>query len=186
MGSRAKGRSMNAPLTFSWDGEAMCPVGRARTECDQRFVVGMKYVFEEVEDEVSSASRGHFFASIRDLWETLTDDQRERFPSSDALRKWALIESGFCHELFSPCPTTAEAVRQHNNLMLMAAMSEDMSSWIISREGTVVRVLKPKSQKARLMKKAEFEASKKACFKVIAEKLGVAPDHLERNAGMAA
>ena len=173
---------MNAPLTFTWQGDGFTPVGRARTECNQRFVVGVRYVFEQVEDEASSASRAHFFASVRDSWATLPEDLADRFPSAEALRKWALVTGGVCEDQHIVCATKAEAIRWQQNLTRM----EGFEFAVIVVDGTIVRIRKPKSQKARHMKKAEFEASKDAVFREIAKLLGTSQDDLERTVGRAA
>ena len=173
---------MNAPLTFSWDGEAMYPVGRARTECDQRFVVGMRYVFEQVEDEVSSANRAQFFATVRDAWATLPERLADRFPSAESLRKHALVASGFCDDRKIVCATKAEAQRWARNLTMLPGYEYA----VIVAKDTIVLVRTPKSQKARHMKKAEFNDSRDGVMREIAKLLDTPQTDLEQTVGRAA
>jgi len=80
---------MTTPVLFSWDGEAMQPLGERMAKlCDEQFVIGMRYRLVEYEDR-SSKSHNHYFASLAEAWNNLPEDMAERFPSPEHLRKYS-------------------------------------------------------------------------------------------------
>lgn len=169
---------MNAPIIYQWSGEAMEPLPRFRKLCDQQFCVGEQYRME-AREERSMASHNFYFASIHEAWSNLPEDQAERFPSAEHLRKYALIRAGFRDERSISCASKAEALR-------VAAFIKPIDDYavVIARDALVV-VYTAKSQSVRAMGKADFQASKDAVLDVIAGLIGVAPDALAE-AGKAA
>lgn len=170
---------MDAPVIYQWTGEAMVPQARFARLCDRQFVVGEHYRLVPHEDR-SAASHRHFFAAVNDAWENLPEHLAERFPTSEHLRKWALIKAGFRDERTLVAASKAEAQR----LAAFVRPMDDFAVVVVS-EATVT-VYTAKSQSVRAMGKAAFQASKDGVLSVLSEMIGVPPATLARNAGMAA
>lgn len=165
------------PVAFEWDGEAMIPVHPRLA--DKHFVVGERYSLVQHEDR-SAVSHRHFFASVNEAHQNLPEDLALRFPTSEALRKFALIKAGFRDERSIVCSSRAEAMRFKAFLQPM----DDFA--LIDASGPVVTVYTAKSQSQRAMGKAEFQRSKEAALQVISEMIGTDAATLHQNAGMAA
>lgn len=159
-------------LPFTWDGEVMAPARGFARQADATFIVGERYRLVVVEER-SAKSHAHYFASISEAWSTLPEDQAERFPSPDHLRRWALIRAGFHERREIVCASKAEAQR-------VAAFVRPMDSYavVIAREA-VVTVLTARSQSVKAMGKADFQRSKQAVLDVLAEVLGVEARQIE-------
>lgn len=170
----------NLPIRYRWDGESMTPVGvRARAECDAAFVIGEMYALVE-HKERSSATHNHYFACIADAWANLPDDMLEEYPTSEVLRKKALIRVGYRDERSIVCASKAEAQR-------VAAFVRPMDEYaIVLVSEAVVRVYSAQSQSMRAMGAKTFADSKTKTLAFIADLLGVAPDALAREGGRAA
>ena len=86
---------MNGPLTFVWDGQAMKPAtSYIAKKAAEQFKPGEKIIFEQV-FERSPESHRHYFASVHEAWLNLPEKYRLEYPTSEHLRKRALIFSGF-------------------------------------------------------------------------------------------
>ena len=167
------------PVVCIWDGEAMVPQKRFAHVCDKAFVVGQEYPLI-VHENTSAASRNHFFACLAECWRNLPDDVAERFPTSEHLRKFALIKSGYADERSIVCASKAEAQR-------VAAFVRPMDEYaVIVVSESVVKVFTAQSQSSRAMGKAAFQASKDAVLSYAASLIGVAPQTVSENAGRAA
>lgn len=157
------------PQPFRWDGEAMIPL-RPRA-ADRHYVIDQVYTLEEREER-SSARHRAFFAQVREIWQSLPEEIAANFPNDKALRKAALIATGWCDtdtETFrsnAEARRTAELIRRHAN-------PEDWAQIVVS--GTVVVVRKARSQACNAMRKADFDASADAVLKYLAEAIGVDP-----------
>ena len=166
---------MNAPIAAQWTGDSFVPVPRFRRECDARFVVGQNYVLEEREER-SSASHRFYFAQVNDLWQSLPEEYGDRFPTSEHLRRYALIRAGFRDEMTMVASSKAEARR-----IVTFMRPADEYAVVTSKDAIVVRWT-AKSQSLRAMDKATFRASADAVLEVIAEMVGVSPDSLRARA----
>ena len=96
--------------------------------------------------------------------------------SSEHLRKYALIKTGFCDTQTWVCGSKAEATRWAANMR-----PEDEYSIVVAQGNTVLRFI-AKSQKMRAMGAQEFQASKTAIMDFIAGLLDVAPAELQGSA----
>lgn len=166
-------------VLFAWDGEAMVPVGTYMTKrCDEQFTVGERYVLVQHEDR-SQSSEGHYFATLREMWESLPESLRGEAWSEDVehLRKYALIRSGFYHVEEFPCGTNAESER-------WAARLKPMDEYaIVDIRGTMVRRFTAKSQSRQAMpSKGEFQRSKVAVLEFVADLLSLPKDAEQRQA----
>jgi hypothetical protein len=170
---------MSAPIVARWDGEAFYPLGRSARECDAQRVVGHTYRLVDHEER-SEASHAHYFAMIAEGWANLPDDQAARFQNPEALRKFALIKSGYATQRQYVAGSRAEALR-------VAAFAPSADEYEIATvEGNIVTVWRAESQSYRAMGKKKFQASKDAVLAVISSLIGVEPRQLEQEAGRAA
>jgi hypothetical protein len=162
---------MNAPLPFTWDGEAMTPLPRFAKECDRRYIIGERYFMDEVEER-SDVSHEHEFAWLREAWLNLPEKYAELYPTAEHLRKRALIEAGWYDEQIVDAGSNAAALR-----VAAAFRSREEFALVIVR-GAFVVIRTAKSQSRRAMKREEFQRSKTAIMEIVAAMIGVEPSSL--------
>ncbi|MVA98881.1 hypothetical protein GN330_16660 [Nitratireductor sp. CAU 1489] len=156
-----------APILYQWDGEAMIPAAQhwAR-QADRQFVVGERYRMVEHHDRSANSHR-HFFACIHDAWQNLPDRMLEQYPTSEHLRKKALIWKGYRDERSIVCASAAEAQR-------VAAFVKPMDDFaVVTVKDAVVRVWTAKSQSVKAMGRKEFQDSKSDVLDFVDDLLGV-------------
>lgn len=160
---------MNAPITYTWDGEAMKPLARFAHLADKQFVIGLTYPMV-VHEQRSRETHNHYFAALHEYWLNLPELQAERFPTEEHLRKWCLIKAGFADERSIVCSSKAEAQR-------VAAFIKPMDTYAIVdvREATI-RVYTAQSQSLRAMGKKDFQASKEAVLEICEAMVGAPID----------
>lgn len=128
-----------------------------------------------VHEEPSMKSRGHYFASIKEAWDNFSDEQTKRWPSSECLRKWALIETGFCD-------TETLIFATHEDALVCAGFARRRDQYVMTAvRDSVLVIYTAQSQKAHVMGKARFQRSKEEVFRIIAEQIGVTPEQLKKN-----
>lgn len=157
---------MNAPFRAVWTGEAWVP--------EDRFVKAIRAEFGEGEvvplvrhEDRSGASHNHYFATLNDLWESLPEEEAERFPTGEHLRKYALIRTGWRDERSIVCASRAEALR-------LAAFVRPMDLYaVVAVSEAVVRVWTAKSQSLKAMGKADFQRSKDDVLGFVSQMIGV-------------
>jgi len=157
------------PQHFEWNGEAMIPLHRRRA--DQTFVVGQRYSLVQYEDR-SAASHKHEFAWLHEAWQSLPEHLTDKFPTSEHLRKYALIRAGYSDSHTITCKSKAEALR-------VAAFIRPIDEFavVVTQEATVTRFT-AKSQSRRAMGNKEFQQSKEKIMEVVARMIGVEPSEL--------
>lgn len=158
---------MDQPITFRWEGDAFIPasVHWAR-QADKQFVVGELYRMAEQHDRSTNSHR-HFFAVIADAWRTLPDQMLEQYPTSEHLRKKALVWKGYRDERTIVAASQAEAER-------MAAFVKPMDDFaVVTVRDAVIRVWTAKSQSVKAMGAKEFQQSKSDVLDFIDDLLGV-------------
>lgn len=167
---------MSAIITFRWLGDSMEPLPRFRKECDTEFVIGETYILA-TQEQRSGNSHRHFFASVQSAWANLPESVGKQFPTSEHLRKRALIETGFHDSHSLPCSSRAEALR-------VAAFMEPLDEYgvIVVTAATVTRYT-AKSQSMKAMGKADFQKSKEAVLDYISGLVGVTLTSLSQNDG---
>lgn len=160
-------------ILCTWTGEGMTPVGRIWAgRADKQWVVGEKY-FVSAEHERSMASHNHYFAALTEAWRNLPEDQSERFPSVEHLRKYALIRGGFADERSIVCARKTEAVR-------LAAFIRPMDDYaVVATSEATVKVWTAKSQSMKAMGKEEFQRSKEVVLDCAAKLIGVTAQQLD-------
>lgn len=168
------------PIRYVWAGEALEPASPLFQKlADAHLCIGETYIMVE-HQERSHKSHAHYFAAVNDAWRTLPDRLLEEYPSSEHLRKKALIRKGYCDERSIVCASKAAA--QH-----FAAFIKPMDHYaiVVARE-SVVTVYTAKSQSMRAMGKKEFAESKQAVLDFIDDLLGVERGQTKTQAGQAA
>lgn len=162
---------MSRPIAFSWDGEAMIPIHPKLA--DKEYVVGERYTLAPYEQR-STATHNHEFAWLHEAWLNLPERLVEQFPSSEHLRKWALIRAGYSNSQSLVCGSKAEALR-------VAAFVRPLDEFsVVTVNGTVVNRFTAKSQSRRAMGAKEFQDSKTKIMEVIAQMIGVEPEQLSK------
>ena len=166
-------------LRFVWRDGVFVPDGpRMAAYCDEQFGEGEAVTFERHE-EVSAASRGHYFACIKEVWDNLPETEHDRFPTPEYLRKWALIRNKYCTVNETAFDTAKDAITA-------AAFMGNSEGVIIVVRDNIVRRYVAKSQSAKAMGKEEFQRSKTDVLDTLAELLAIKRKDLEKNAGRAA
>ena len=158
---------MSAPpaITFIWDGDAMVPHRAASRLAEKSFTSGHAYRLI-VQEQRSRASHDHYFAAVHEGWMNLPERLQIGFPTETHLRKYALIEAGFC------------TVRR---VLKGARITIDRYAVIDTDDHGGVTVYEALSQKIRgpgAMSAADFKKSKQLVLEIIANMVGVTPDEL--------
>jgi hypothetical protein len=156
-----------------WSGTAFEPARRFMKECDAKLVVGQFYRLE-ISEGTSARSRAHYFARIRDIWMSLPDHLSAQYKSETALRKHALVATGWANSRQFIASDPREARR-------FAAFvrsrpdddDEDQQYSIVTIHGDVVTELTPRSQKQHRMTKDEFQRSKEDVLNYLEALVGV-------------
>jgi hypothetical protein len=170
---------MSLPFACRWTNGAFVPVPYYAEECRRVFEEGRLYRLEEVKHR-SQASHNHQFVEIDEAWRNLPEKYVEKFPSSEHLRKWALIVSGYNTQKVL---VFASAMEAQNFVALMADLDEYA---VCEIDGAIVTLYRAKSQSKRAMGAREFQASKDAVLAEISRLLNVEVETLKANAGAAA
>lgn len=155
------------PIPMRWTGEHMAPLNpHWARRADTTFVVGESYTLVPHEERSSKAHR-FYFASIHDMWLSLPDSLSAEFPTSEALRKRALIRTGYRDQRSIVCASKAEAQR-------VAAFIRPFDSYAeIAVNGAVVVHLTAQSQDLRSMDRQRFRESCDAVLGWISDLLGI-------------
>jgi hypothetical protein len=159
------------PLVFQWDGEAMVPAHSRLA--DRHFVIGETYTLVPREDR-SAASHRHYFASVAEAHNNLPESWALRLPTSEHLRKYALIKAGYCDSQTLIARSAASA----RDIAAFLRPIDEFS--IVTVEGCAVTRFTAKSQSERAMGKKDFQASKEAVLDIISELIGVDRRELDR------
>jgi len=153
------------PLAFEWTDEGMMkPLNPRRA--DAYYAVGERYILEPVHQR-SDVSHRHEFGWLREAWMSLPESLSDQYPTTEHLRKRALIDAGYYDESITDAGTNAAALRVASTFRAI-----DDFSLVIVRGPLVVRRT-AKSQSRRAMKAKEFQESKTAIMEVIAGMIGV-------------
>jgi hypothetical protein len=125
-------------------------------------------------EERSRKSHAHYFACVHEAWVNLPEPLAVRFKSDEALRKFALIQTGHRHEQSTVCMFKTEATR------LAAAMQPVDEFSVVVVSGKIVTRYTAKSQSIPKMGNEAFQKSKVDVLAYLADMIGVAPEALSR------
>lgn len=162
-------------LEYQGEGEFKPASVRWANLADKNYVIGEKYAIVPVAER-SQKSHAHYFALINEAWMNLPDNLSEIYPTSEHLRKAALIRAGYCDVQNVTCATKAEALRWAN-----VARSLDEYS-VVSVHASVVSIYRARSQSYKAMPNGEFQRSKEAVLGVLSEMIGAEISDLKRSA----
>lgn len=167
------------PLRYEGDGVFVPASPHWGRQADKHYTVGEILPMAPHEGRSANSHR-HYFAAVNEAWQNLPEELAARFPTSEHLRKFALIKAGYRDERTFACASRAEAIR-------LAAFIRPIDDFaVVECSATVVTVLTAKSQSMRAMGRAEFQKSKDDALAVLAAMIDVAPETLSHEAGKAA
>lgn len=155
-------------LRYEGDGAFLAPALPIQRLCDKLLVVGELYRFERSEERSSETHR-HYFAVINEAFANLPDNLVREFPHPDALRKWALIKSGWCDEDKIVLDTETDA-------LAVAAYARRRDGYAVVRvSGNVVTTYTARSQNGKSQNRKQFGETKERVFAILAELIGTDP-----------
>lgn len=132
---------------------------------DKALVIGEVHRWEIVSDR-SADSHRHYFAVLNEAWQNLPEALAMDFPSPEHLRKWALIQSGYCTMTKLAFRTNADAVKA---AAVMQAL-DDYAEIGIHENAVVMR--RATSQNMRAMNRTVFQESKDKVLQAISHLVG--------------
>jgi hypothetical protein len=169
------------PVSLKYEGngvfKALSPFHAKR--CDQWYELGTVYDMEPVEPR-SMKSHRHEFAWLREAYLNLPEIIADNFIDEEYLRKFALIQVGYCHTRQYVLDSKKDAA------MFAAALRDDNLYDVVSVSGPIVTRYTARSQATRgkdKMTATEFQDSKTKIIGYIAGMVGVTPEELVKNAG---
>ena len=125
-------------------------------------------------------SHRHYFVSVREVWLNLPMAVAKRWPTPDHLRKWALIEEGYCSHAEIACKD-GQAARVAAREFRVA----DQYS-VIKVDADVGRIWRAEPQDSRSIGKPRLQKSKWDVINRLATLVGVSAKDIMENAGQAA
>jgi hypothetical protein len=164
-------------IACRWSNGAFFPTDRFVEQTQERFVDGAVY-WLNVEPERSEKSHGHEFAWLKEAWKQLPESLADQYPSTEHLRKRALIQGGFYDEQIIDAGSNAAALRVCQGIK---AFPGEAFSMVFVR-GSFVVVRRAKSQSKKAMGAADFQRSKQAVLEIVSELIGVTIEQLSRAA----
>src|SRR5262245_54780780 len=128
------------------------PYHRAR--CDKLYGEGQEIMLDEVGEDRNMTAHRHYFARLKDLWQTLPEWLADDFASPNHFRKWLLCKTGHCDKRQLTFKSNEEAIE-------WAAFMQQLDTYlIIEVTGRVLTVWKAHSQSIPAMKNKLFMQSK--------------------------
>lgn len=176
------GKQHATPIEMVWnaDDRSMRPINDAwARRAAQTFDHGAVYNIADL-GERSQRSHNHYFAALHAVWLNLSEESGQRFPTSEHLRKHALIKAGYCDVRTLVCASRAEALR------VAAFMGQFDDYAIITASGATVYHYTAQSQSIKAMGGKLFQKSKQDVLDILPAMIGVTPDALERHLKAAA
>lgn len=184
---------MTSPLPFIWNSEqgAMFVDRRYLKLARRTYADGDTYPLEYTEYR-SLKSLRHYHAAVKDIFDNLPDDMKNRWDkmvddgvwnispstSPDILRKWALIKTGWRRERVIVCETASHAKRWIKNMY----DDEDPFSITVVHDKTIT-IYRARSQSMygpHKMTAAEFKESKSQVLDLLGSLIGVKRTELEK------
>lgn len=170
------------PVAFIWNSREMVPLDRFRALANRQFRAGQEYALVPHQGR-SEKAHGLYFKCVEVAWQNLPeqwqrrpDSNRERFPTSNALRKWALVQEGFADEYVTVCDTNEVA-------MQVAALARTLDEFSVIRVSeNIVTVWVAQSQDHHCMGHDEFQRSMDKVLGRLSSMLDISVDKLTENA----
>jgi hypothetical protein len=156
---------------------ALIPTDRFTARAAELFVDGAVY-WVSVEPERTEKSHKHEFAWLKEAWKQLPERLAPEYPTTEHLRKRALIDGGFYDEQVIDVGTEAGALRVMQSIRSFPGEGFSM----VFIRGRFVIVRRAKSQSKAAMGAADFQRSKTVILEIVSDLIGVAPEALKRAA----
>ncbi|SHL74761.1 hypothetical protein [Roseibium suaedae] len=170
---------MTEALSYRWTGAAMIPAPQCLERCQLMFEIGSHYSLEAPKSRTKDSHR-HYFACVNAAWQNLPEDQIQRFPSPEHLRKWALVHSGYADETTVVCDSQEAALK-------VAALARKLDGYaVITCRDCTVRTFTARAQTEQEMDAREFQKSKEAVLSTLARLIGADPVELSKAVRIAA
>lgn len=137
----------------------------------------------EAREERSSASHAQYFAAVKEAHNNLNEAARAQLPTSEHLRKWALIKAGYFHETLMACETKQQAIAWALWMRRRDDYSEISAVQLEGEDGQrhwYFRLREAKSQRRAAMNKQQFEQSKRDVLDILAGEIEVRRRELEQ------
>lgn len=168
---------MSRPITLIRDGDVFRPFGVGmQKRFDEDFEDGRFYRLAEPADRTQQAE-GFYFANLKDMWSSLPERYADNWwaESTESLRAYALMKTGFANIEDFPCKNEAEAKRWAARLGPMIEYS------IVIVQGSTVRRYTPKSQSRKAMPgRVTFKESSDKVLGFIADLIELPKDAEQR------
>lgn len=132
----------------------------------------------------SRKSHNAYFAQVNEAFDNLPEPLAPRWPTSEHMRKWLLIETGWFDEKEFDCDTEIMAKR----LATFIRVQDSFARILIHKmaKGFKLIVRRAKSQSIDSMSGTDFEKSKNDVLGLASSMIGVTTTELKRNAGRSA
>lgn len=163
------------PLILRHEGEGyfVCPSIPMQRICDRLLAIG-ETIRVERSEEVSQASRSHFFANLDDAWASLKEPWATEWPTPLHMRKHLLCRIGHCDIDKIVLDTEAAA-------LAVAAYARRRDGYaIVSVAGCVVTTHTARSIDNKTVNNKEFAVIKEKVFLFLAEILETDPLSLSK------
>lgn len=147
--------------------------------CDREFIDGEVYPMATIEERTMK-THNHYFAAVQEGFDNLSEENAKNFPTSEHLRKWCLVQCGYCTETVYVLANEKEA----QNAALDLRKRDGYA--VMSRRGNVLKVWDAESQSMAAMKKERFQQSKSDVLDLIASMSRTTHPQLMHNAGRSA
>jgi hypothetical protein len=156
----------DSPIPCVFTGETFEPLRGHLKRAQAMYGAGEIVTLAETHQS-SDVSRGHYFATLHELWLNLPEAMAEQYASVEHLRKWCLVKAGYHDQQSFVCSSKAEAIR----LAAFLKPIDDFS--IVSVNECAVIRLVAKSQSKRAMGAKDFQVSKESVLQIASELVGV-------------
>lgn len=164
---------MTAPMMYRWSGTVMQPMRYFAELAHAQFKPDEVYWLVEHGDRRMTSHR-HYFACINEAHANLKEDEHQRWPTPEHLRKWALTFTPFCDVRHFRAMTRKEAER------VLEFLDNQPYFCRVEIRGQEVVQFVPLSQSfAAMPDQRTFAQSKRAVLDVLARHLGTSVDELE-------
>jgi hypothetical protein len=169
---------MTKAIVCRWDGGVFRPLRQFAKQAQEQYVDGENY-WVETNDDRSMESHRHYFACLKTAFDNIPERYGKRWRDHEALRRWALIHSGWCITKTMLCKSDDEAHRRAADEMRYNRDAEIViDHWTVTVRAAV-------SQARTAMGKRKFEQSKQDVFAVVSKIIGTDVTELEKYKGAA-
>lgn len=160
-------------LPCIWNGEVLVPVRGYQRQADASLVIGTRYTVE-VEEPRNMAQHKGYFARIHEAWQSMPEELLEDYPSSEHLRKRALIKTGYASMTDFVCASSVQAVAAAR-----AFTGADKYA-LVEISDRAVRIWQAESQSLRAMGSQRFKRSIDEVERWIGDLLEIPPEVMAR------